>query len=56
MQNSYVTNLFYSKEYIFSWLFGCYISNKNNIKNEYNQNQPEINIIERLEEGLLRQE
>ena len=54
MQNSYVTNLFYSREYIISWLFGCYVSNNINIQKEYNENPPEINIIERLEEGLLQ--
>ena len=54
MLNSYVTNLFYSKKYIISWLFECYISKDNNIQKKYNLNPPEINIMERLEEGLLK--
>jgi hypothetical protein len=52
MQNSYINNLFFSKKYFISWLFGFNISN--DIQKENNIKPPEINIIEKLEEGLLK--
>ena len=64
MQNFSVFNLFYSKKYIITWLYKCYPSSNNNESYENNKEllnkdniklqPPEINIIERLEEGLLQ--